>query len=149
MNEKATGVFKTHKNDVNPGTSLPNSDIWSGTFHEKCGVEGVTVYVQPVSPPPAHPVIVHVAFTDNQTPTATATATKTPTPTPTPRPRNGDANKDGVTNPIDAQLDLQFSAGLISSINPSSDVNGDGMTNPVDAQLTLQFSAGLLDHLPV
>jgi hypothetical protein len=159
-NQKVVGVLKGHKKDVNPGTTLPNDEIWSGTFDPKC-VEGVNVYVQPVSPA-VHPVILQVAFTDTQspTPTASATTTRPPTntpppqpptltPTPTPRPRNGDANKDGTTNPIDATLVLQFSAGLITSINPSSDVNGDGTSNPIDGTLILQFSAGLLNMLPV
>jgi hypothetical protein len=148
-NQKVVGALKAHKNGVNPGTMFPNDEVWSGTFDPKC-VEGVNVYVQPVSPA-VHPTILQVAFTDTQTPTATPThpPEATPTPTPTPRPRNGDANKDGTTNPIDATFVLQFSAGLLQTINPSSDVNGDGMTNPIDGTLILQFSAGLLDHLPV
>ena len=154
--EKVDGVFKAHKNGVNPGTNLPNSDVWSGEFIEKCvpgaAGSGVNVYVQAVSPA-VHPTVLQVAFTDNQeataTPTRTATPQAPPTATPTPRRRDGDANKDGTTNPVDATLVLQFSAGLLASVNPSSDANDDGTTNPVDGTLILQFSAGLIDALPV
>ncbi len=148
-NEKVDGVFKVHKANVYPGTTLPNADIWSAEFNEKC-VEGANVYVQPVSAA-VHPVIVQVAFTDTQPPTPTVTATPRPndTPTPTPHPRDGDANKDGVTNPIDGALVLQFDASLIDSINDSADVNGDSMKNSLDALLILQFVADLIDHLPI
>lgn len=88
--------------------------------------------------------------------TPTPTATRTPaqpdvtaTPTRTPRPHNGDANKDGGTNAVDAALVLQFSAGLIPSTNASADVNEDGATNSIDAALILQFVAGIIDGLPV
>ena len=150
-NEKVDGVFKRHKNNANPGTNLPNSDVWSGDFNEKC-VEGVDAYVQSVAPA-VHATIVQVAFTDNQE--ATATPTRTPTPptqptaTATPRLRDGDANKDGTTNAIDAALVLQHSAGLITTINPRSDANDDGTTNAIDAAVILQFVAGLIDALPV
>jgi hypothetical protein len=146
--EKVEGVFKVHKANVYPGTTLPNADIWSAEFNEKC-VEGANVYVQPVSPA-VHPVIVQVAFTDNQpTPTVTATPRPNVTPTPTPHPRDGDANKDGTTNAIDGALVLQFDASLIDSINDSADVNGDAMKNSLDALLILQFVAALIDHLPI
>ncbi len=82
------------------------------------------------------------------TPTRTLAATPTRTATPTPAGLLGDANKDGRVNPIDAQLILQYAAGLISSINPNADVNHDGRITPVDAQLILQLSAGLISHLP-
>jgi alpha-tubulin suppressor-like RCC1 family protein len=85
--------------------------------------------------------------TPTRTPTPPSGATATPTRTPTLR--DGDANKDGTTNAIDAALVLQYTAGLVPSINPSSDVNGDGMTTAIDALLILQYVAGLLDHLPV
>ncbi len=71
-----------------------------------------------------------------------------PTPTPTPVRHYGDANKDGTVNPIDATLVLQYSAGLLLSINPNADANGDGQINPIDATLILQYSAGLLHNLP-
>jgi hypothetical protein len=144
--QKVEGVFKVHKPNVFPGTTLPNADIWSGQFDPKCD-GGVTVYVQPVSAA-VHPNILQVAFTDNQTPTVTATPLQD-TPTPTPRPHNGDANKDGVTNAIDAALVLQFDGGLTASINDAADVNNDGHKDSRDALLILQFVAGLLNHLPV
>jgi len=91
---------------------------------------------------------INCASTPTATLTGTQTPTRTPTPTATPRPRNGDANKDGRTNAIDAALVLQYSAGLLPSINPSSDVNGDGTTNAIDAAVILQYAAGLVSHLP-
>ncbi len=83
-------------------------------------------------------------------PTATATPTPTSTPTVTPTPTGliGAANKDGHVDPIDAALVLQYSAGLISTINPNADVNHDGQINSLDALLILQYVAGLLSHLP-
>ncbi|OGO51099.1 MAG: hypothetical protein A2148_07000 [Chloroflexi bacterium RBG_16_68_14] len=83
------------------------------------------------------------------TPTRTATQTPTRTPTRTPTPPNGDVNKDGRTNSIDATLVLQYVAGLLPSINQNADVNEDGRTNSIDATLILQFSAGLIPGLPV
>lgn len=71
-----------------------------------------------------------------------------PTATPTPGGAVGDANGDGLVNSIDAALVLQFSAGLINSINPNADANQDGQVNPIDATLILQFVAGLISHLP-
>jgi plastocyanin len=86
--------------------------------------------------------------TPTSTRTPTATPTRTPTRAPTPAGLVGDANKDGHVSPIDALLVLQYSAGIISTINLNADVNHDGQTTPIDAQLILQFAAGLLSHLP-
>ena len=71
---------------------------------------------------------------------------------------NGDINKDGATNSIDAVIILQHIVGLISldalylrfgSHNVDrSDVNLDGVLNAVDAALILQFEAGRIDSLP-
>ncbi len=61
----------------------------------------------------------------------------------------GDVNGDGVINPIDAALVLQFGAGMLPAL-PSferGDVNQDGTVNAIDAALILQFSAGLLATL--
>jgi plastocyanin len=88
-------------------------------------------------------------------PTATPPPTRTPTPmptptrTPTPTPAGlvGDANKDGRVNAIDAALVLQYSAGLIPSINPNADVNHSGQTNAIDAAVILQYAAGLIGYL--
>ncbi len=72
-----------------------------------------------------------------------------PSGTPTPGGHNGDVNKDGTTNAIDAALVLQYSAGFLSSINADADVNQDGRINSIDAALILQFVAGLIPSLPV
>ncbi|MBI4570386.1 MAG: hypothetical protein HY723_00415, partial [Chloroflexi bacterium] len=86
----------------------------------------------------------------SQSGTPTRTPASTPTRTPTPRPAaNGDVNKDGRTNSIDATIVLQHSAGLIDSINANADVNQDGRVTSVDATLILQFDAGLIPSLPV
>lgn len=58
----------------------------------------------------------------------------------------GDVNKDGTTNAIDGALVLQYSAGLLSSINPNADANGDGAVNSIDAAIILQMNAGLIER---
>ena len=71
-------------------------------------------------------------------------------PAPPPPPVTpGDVNCDGRVTSRDAQLVLQFEAGLIRSLpcQENADVNGDGEINSVDAALILQFVAGLLDSL--
>ena len=118
-------------------------------------------YLEPLVPPttPATATATPGAATDTPTPPDTTPApTSTPTPssgaTPTasatPQVLVGDANCDGVLNPIDAQLVLQLSAGLIGALpcGGAGDVNGDGQVNPIDAQLILQFAAGLIPALP-
>ena len=91
-------------------------------------------------------------WTPTAPPTATATSTRLPTNTRTPTPTVlvGDASCDGVVNPLDAALILQFAAGLTPALPcPSGgDANGDGVTNPLDAALILQFSAGMISTLP-
>lgn len=86
------------------------------------------------------------------TPTATPSPTVTFTPTRTPAPprRYGDVSCDTNVNSLDAALVLQFSAGLVSSLNchQNADVNSDGSINALDAALILQFSAGLIASLP-
>jgi Dockerin type I domain len=104
------------------------------------------------------------------TPTVTPTPTDTPTdspptptdapptptlfpptmlPTDTPTPGgDGDANKNGVVNAIDAALVLQGIAGLTDEW-PNTDVNNDGTVNAIDAALLLQFIAGLIPGLPL
>ena len=62
---------------------------------------------------------------------------------------DGDVDKNGTTNAIDAALTLQYSAGLLEAINSSSDVNENGVSNAIDATLILQFTAGLIDTLPL
>ena len=77
-------------------------------------------------------------------PTATATPTEEPLP-------DGDVNKDGTTNSVDALLLLQAGADLLPGVpNPeNADVNQDSVIDSVDAALILQFEAGFLDSLPV
>jgi hypothetical protein len=85
--------------------------------------------------------------------TATPTASDTPTPTntplpvtPTPAKACGDVNDNGSVDAVDAQLVLQYSAGLVTTLAnlPSGDVNSSGGVNPVDAALILQVEAGLI-----
>ncbi len=88
-----------------------------------------------------------------QTPAPTATLappTSTPAPGPTAGPGHpaGDANCDGVVDPIDSAFILQWWAGLLVTLPCSGDSNGDGATTVVDATLILQFTAGLLSTLP-
>jgi hypothetical protein len=51
-------------------------------------------------------------------------------------------------NSIDAALVLQYSAGLIPSINQNADANHNGEIDPVDAALILQLDAGIISQLP-
>ena len=95
-------------------------------------------------------------FGDTATPTEPASATSPPTltPTRTATPTSvsplGDVSCDGLVNPVDAALILQFAAGLIDAMpcGGSADVNEDGRINPIDASLILQFAAGLIAELP-
>lgn len=64
------------------------------------------------------------------------------------RPPGGDVNHDALVNAIDAALVLQYSAGLLPSINEEGDVNFDEEKNSIDAALILQYSAGLVRALP-
>jgi hypothetical protein len=88
----------------------------------------------------------------------TCTTETAPAATPTPTGSNpaatppasepklpGDADCNGVVNPIDAELILQYEAHSIGSIPcpNDADVNHDGVVNAIDAALTLQKSAGL------
>jgi hypothetical protein len=62
----------------------------------------------------------------------------------------GDVDCSGSVNAIDAALILQYSAGLITSLDcqDAADVNEDGSINSIDAALILQFTAGLIPSLP-
>ena len=81
---------------------------------------------------------------------------QTPAPSPTPWPLggcpnpSGDADYDSTANIIDAELVLQYDAGLIASLpcRDPADVNEDGTINAIDAALILRFTAGLLVSLP-
>jgi parallel beta-helix repeat protein len=87
------------------------------------------------------------------TPTFPATPGASPTPTATSQANagDGDVNKDGVTNALDAALVLQNVAGLLPVLPNVSraDTNQDGEIDSLDALLILQYGAGLLDDLPV
>lgn len=86
------------------------------------------------------------------TPTVPEPPEETDTATPTQEPmRNGDLNKDGRTNSLDALLVLQFAAGTLEALpnGPNADVNGDGSVDPIDSALMLQLDAGFIGRLPV
>lgn len=86
------------------------------------------------------------------TPTATppVIATATPPATQPPAGGDGDVNKDGTVNAIDATLVLQAAAGLTALQHAdNADVNQDGQVNAIDATLVLQLGAGLIPALPV
>jgi plastocyanin len=99
------------------------------------------------TPTSIEPTATPTATLSGVTPSATVTRTPTRTPTPTPAGLAGDANKDGRVNAIDAALVLQYSAGLIPTINPNADVNHSGQTNAIDAAVILQYAAGLILYL--
>ncbi|MDP3768111.1 MAG: dockerin type I repeat-containing protein, partial [Dehalococcoidia bacterium] len=63
----------------------------------------------------------------------------------------GDADCDGESNSIDAQLVLQEVAGLSSlpECGLFADASFDGNRNAYDAAIILQYEAGLLESLPV
>jgi alpha-tubulin suppressor-like RCC1 family protein len=62
----------------------------------------------------------------------------------------GDTNCDTVINAVDAHLELEYDARLITWLDcpQQADVNLDSKTNPVDAVLTDQYDAKLIDRLP-
>ncbi len=113
-----------------------------------------TVAASP-SPAPSVTATPVATVAASPSPTLSASATPVPTSTDVPEPTAippgllGDVNGDGLINPIDAALILQFSAGMLPVL-PSferGDVNRDETVNAVDAALILQFSAGLLTAL--
>ena len=127
----------------------------AGTFSYHCSVHDTimrgTIVVGPPPAPTDTPPATEtpVATAPEATPTVTPTAPAPgATPTRTPAGLLGDANKDGRIDPIDAALALQYSAGIISSINPNADVNRDAQINALDALLILQYVAGLIGSLP-
>jgi hypothetical protein len=62
----------------------------------------------------------------------------------------GDVNCDGRVNAIDSLLVLQYSAGLLRTLDclGNADANGDGRINSLDAALILQHDAQLIGDLP-
>jgi hypothetical protein len=83
-------------------------------------------------------------------PTATRTPTRTPTNTPTRTPTlpvvPGDIDKDGEVTSADAQLVLQYEAGVRSTIAnlEDADLNGDDEVNSIDALFMLWIDAGMI-----
>jgi hypothetical protein len=112
--------------------------------------------------PPAATATAGPSVTATPPPTATqpaqATATQpsqptaTVPPTPTGVPGNGDVNKNGVINSIDALLLLQHIAGHRDLGSPrlaNADVNQDGVVDSRDATIILQYISGFVSVLPV
>lgn len=64
--------------------------------------------------------------------------------------QTGDSLCDDLVDSIDALIILQYSAGILSSLQCAerADVNGDGSADALDAALILQHVAGLLPDLP-
>jgi hypothetical protein len=113
----------------------------------------VETEVLPV-PPPAVGLELFLNCGGGTGPTPTRTRTPSgggPTRTPTPRPSAdaGDVNKNGRVDSIDASIVLQYTAGLLDTINDTADVNENGRIDSIDATIILQFGAGLIDELPV
>ena len=100
-------------------------------------------------PRPIEATLEHGAAACKTEPEPTPKPTDGPKPTATPPASEpklpGDADCNGIVNPIDAALMLQFGAGIIDSLGcpEDADVNHDGVVNSIDAALTLQKSAGL------
>ena len=136
-----------------------------GTFQYQCNIHPVsmrgTIIVtgavptlpMPPSPFPTETATPVATLPPSPAPSATATSVPTSTavatPTSTPPGLLGDVNDDGLINPIDAALVLQFSAGILPVLPTfdRGDVNQDGIVNAIDAALILQFAAGLLTTL--
>ncbi len=131
-----SGIFKRTFNT--PGTFEYQCNIHPGLMRGTIMVKGA----EPTLPMPPSPV-------PSETATAAPTSTTAPVPTSTPSGLPGDVNGDGLINPIDAALVLQFSAEMLTALSSfdRADVNHDGMVNAVDAALILQFVAGLLTTL--
>lgn len=64
--------------------------------------------------------------------------------------QTGDSLCDDLVDSIDALIILQYSAGILSSLQCAerADVNGDGSADALDAALILQHVVGLLPDLP-
>lgn len=144
----------------NPESRLWNSgNVTDGTFKQTFNTPGTFEYQCNIHPGLMRGIIIvtgpEPTLLPSPIPGETTTATPTPTiapmPTSTPPVVLGDVNGDGLINPIDTALVLQFSAGLLAFVpNPASaDVNGDNEITSLDAALILQFVAGLVPTLPV
>ena len=145
---------------VNPASRLWHSgNRTSGTFERTFNSPGTFQYQCNIHPSSMRGTIVvngappTLPMPPSPAPSATApsvpTSTAVATPTSTPPGLLGDVNDDGLINPIDAALVLQFSAGILPVLPTfdRGDVNQDGTVNAIDAALILQFAAGLLTTL--
>ena len=149
-----SGTFERPFNS--PGTFQYQCNIHPSLMRGTIIVNGpVPTLPMPPSPIPSETATPVATLPMPPTPAPSETAMPIPTstavapPTSTPPGLLGDVNGDGLINPIDAALILQFNAGLLSAL-PSfdrSDVNRDGSANAIDAALILQFAAGLLTTL--
>ena len=65
-------------------------------------------------------------------------------------PPSGDVNCDQLTGVLDAVLVLQFTSGMIDTLDcfQNADILPDGAIDPTDALLILQIAAGLIDARP-
>lgn len=155
-----------HSGNVTSGT-FERTFNSAGTFQYQCNIHPNlmrgTIIVNgavPTLPMPPSPFPTETATpvatlpmppspAPSETATSVPTNTAAPAPTSTPSGLLGDVNDDGLINPIDAALVLQFSAGILSVLPTSDrgDVNQDGIVNAIDAALILQFAAGLLTTL--
>jgi hypothetical protein len=108
----------------------------------------VETAVLPV-PPPALNLELVLDCGGGPAPTPTFTP---PGPGPSPTPPaglTGDANCSGGVNSIDATIILQYTAGLISTLQclNLADANDSGSVNSIDATIILQYVAGLIPNL--
>ena len=62
----------------------------------------------------------------------------------------GDVNRDGVIDDEDAQMILDYEAGLLDTelVKVLADVSGDGVIDSNDAVLIRQYIAGKFDKFP-
>jgi hypothetical protein len=134
-------------------TAVADWGTFIGAVSFSGGCAGPPATVTPTPPPGA-------TATPTRTPSPTLTpGGPTPTPTRTPTPGGptvmpttfGDVSCNGIVNPLDALLILQFDARLILAL-PCKELghaNLDGIVNALDAQLIIQYDAGLIPMLPV
>ena len=63
---------------------------------------------------------------------------------------SGDVNCDAETDSMDAELILQFEAGLVNTLacRLQADTDADDNIDSIDAALILQYDAQLVDRLP-